>query len=360
MWSEDMLQACHVTYLRDQRYECDTVEQLLSQANYITHSVRTQSALIDTVLLQQIDILLLHDGIVGIDYNSIFSILRHSRPNLPIILISSELQQTILTEYFKFGMTDYLPKSKLCQLDTTIKRAWHNSHIQQLQYSAYDRIVRVEQRFAEVFPAYSTVFAIIHADTGRILATNYNLAQLIHLPNKQPLIGCKLEQLGLYLPDQARNLGHEDIQRLITGYTYTVQYNGSVRQITLTLSAEPITIDTQACYLLIGNLPLPEIQRRELIPSERILQQQQAQERPMFITRLFDGRYVDANRAWLQLCGYERDELLIQGRSMIKLWAKPAHRSRLLKQHRSTQGEQQFEYVLQRKSGELIVGLMTV
>jgi PAS domain S-box-containing protein len=348
MWSEDMEQRCHVLHLRDQREECDIAEQLINQTNntYTVTNVYTSSALLDALLMGESDIILIHDSILGIDYCVLLSLIQHSNPTIPIIFILSDMSQPLLTEYFKHGLSDYLPNTKLCQLGQLLKRVWQHSCSQQLQRSAYSTILRVERRFAEVFPSYSTLFAIISADTGEVLAANHNFSQIIHPSHKQPLIGSTIEQLALYIPEHTTMLNLSKLRQLVSGYTYTIAYETALSTIQLTVSAEAITVDSRDCYLLIT--------------SELLLQQLQAQERPMFITRLSDGRYVEANTAWLQLCGYDRDEVLVQGRSIVKLWAKPAHRSRLLHHYEHMGTDPQFEYVLRRKSGELIIGLMTV
>ena len=72
----------------------------------------------------------------------------------------------------------------------------------------------------------------------------------------------------------------------------------------------------------------------------------------MLITRVSDGRYLDANRADEQTLGYSREELL--GRTVFEIgaWASPEDRARFLARLREEKIVQGYETTILTKAGE--------
>ncbi len=72
------------------------------------------------------------------------------------------------------------------------------------------------------------------------------------------------------------------------------------------------------------------------------------------ITRLSDGRFMDANDAFLGLSGYKLAELVSEDTLKLEIWARPEDRSKMLKTLEEQGRLQDFETRFRRKSGEIM------
>ena len=79
----------------------------------------------------------------------------------------------------------------------------------------------------------------------------------------------------------------------------------------------------------------------------------------MSLTRLADGKYLDANQALLDLVGYSRDEVI--GRTSVEagIWVDPNERSRMAEDVRRDSFMRDFEAQFWKKTGEVVWGLMS-
>jgi PAS domain S-box-containing protein len=72
------------------------------------------------------------------------------------------------------------------------------------------------------------------------------------------------------------------------------------------------------------------------------------------LTTLPDGRYLDANTAWLKLFEWSRDEVLGRTVAELNIWADPARRATLLAELQQHDTVQDFEMELRTKSGRRV------
>jgi len=70
------------------------------------------------------------------------------------------------------------------------------------------------------------------------------------------------------------------------------------------------------------------------------------------ISREGDGRYVDANDAFLKLVGYRREELLGKTAHNLSIWIEPADRNKMLEQLENAKPIEPLETRFRAKSGE--------
>jgi len=80
----------------------------------------------------------------------------------------------------------------------------------------------------------------------------------------------------------------------------------------------------------------------------------------MSLTRLDDGRYLDANQALLDLVGYSREEVI--GRTSLELgiWTDLGERTRMTEDVRRNSALRDFEVHLRRRNGDFFWGLISV
>ncbi len=76
----------------------------------------------------------------------------------------------------------------------------------------------------------------------------------------------------------------------------------------------------------------------------------------MSITTFAEGRFIVANESFLQVLGYNREEIIGRTASDINLWVSP-ERSEIIKMFQENKTVKNLECIFSKKSGELITGL---
>ena len=119
-----------------------------------------------------------------------------------------------------------------------------------------------------------------------------------------------------------------------------------VHTVTLIAIAVSLYYARRTAATTAHRLRLSERRFRELFESSPI---------GTLITRVSDGRYLDANRADESTLGYTRDELL--GRTVIEIgaWASDGERNQFLQKLREGNGVEEFETRMRNKAGEPVV-----
>ena len=77
------------------------------------------------------------------------------------------------------------------------------------------------------------------------------------------------------------------------------------------------------------------------------------------INRLSDGAYVDVNKAFLNITGYEHQEVLGQSSLHLSIWADPSDRLKLTEALRANSVCHNLEAQFRKKDGTLVWGLMS-
>jgi diguanylate cyclase (GGDEF)-like protein/PAS domain S-box-containing protein len=127
------------------------------------------------------------------------------------------------------------------------------------------------------------------------------------------------------------------------------------------VSAAWIELDHQK-QMLMSAVDITDVRRAEELlrrSEERFEKIFQASPDAIVISRLSDGRYLEVNRRWLELFGYEREEILGHTSLELGVWADPAERPRFVEQivaHGALQG---FEARFRRKSGAIIDAVLS-
>ncbi|HZX32146.1 MAG TPA: response regulator [Rhodocyclaceae bacterium] len=106
----------------------------------------------------------------------------------------------------------------------------------------------------------------------------------------------------------------------------------------------------------------------EIIQSRQALEKSEARYRTAFhttqdaiaITLMEDGRYLDVNPAFLQMSGYEREELIGRTSFEIGIWASPEDRQAAAESVRSGAPLERIETLFRRKNGEVLWCIFSV
>lgn len=80
---------------------------------------------------------------------------------------------------------------------------------------------------------------------------------------------------------------------------------------------------------------------------------------PISINRLADGRFVEVNKAYLELCGYQREEIIGFTDLQLRVWANLKDRAYLIREVIQKGSLHNFEAILRMKSGKMLTFLIS-
>ena len=79
----------------------------------------------------------------------------------------------------------------------------------------------------------------------------------------------------------------------------------------------------------------------------------------MTISNLAEGRYLEVNDAFLQMVGYEKQEVLGRTTLELGLWVNPSHREKLLATLQKKRKLKSAEFLFRTKAGDIRYGLLS-
>jgi diguanylate cyclase (GGDEF)-like protein/PAS domain S-box-containing protein len=244
-----------------------------------------------------------------------------------------------------------------------IVRVLTNTMIRTLRESrsARDRLERSEERFAKMIQATPAATTITRYEDGTFLEANRAALDLFGR-TRDEMIGQTALSLGAW-PNP------EDRSRLMVSMNAGEPVNlrpvsirrksGEMRDILV--SAAWVEIDQQK-QMLMSAVDITDVHRAEELlrrSEERFEKIFQASPDAIVISRLSDGRYLEVNQRWLELFGYEREEIIGRTSLDMGIWADPAERPRFVEQivaHGALQG---FETRFRKKSGAIIDAVLS-
>src|SRR6185503_2513534 len=93
--------------------------------------------------------------------------------------------------------------------------------------------------------------------------------------------------------------------------------------------------------------------------EERFATAFKANPQPMTLTRLADGRFVDVNKAFLDVTGYNRDEVVGHTAVELRIWETPAVRDDFIQQLKEGRSLVNVEKRIRTKDGSFRLLLMS-
>ena len=269
------------------------------------------------------------------------TIWRDKKCAAPFIFISGTLGEQDAVEALKQGASDYLLKDNLTRLIPAVDRALREVR---------DRVEREQERVRgeqSLRTSEARFRALIENSSDGILVLNTKGEPLFSSPSVQRILGYQpSESLGNFL-----ELTHsEDRHEALLGLQHcTSEQAVSYRLRLCHKSGGWRVIDCVYSNLLnepaVGGIVINFRDVTEASLADEALTKSEEKFSKAFrssplavtISTKHEGRYLDANEAFLRMLGYSRSEII--GRSSVQLgvWAKPEER-RTLMRHLDNQG----------------------
>jgi two-component system, cell cycle sensor histidine kinase and response regulator CckA len=192
---------------------------------------------------------------------------------------------------------------------------------------AEQELLASETRYRRLFEAAKDGILILDAGTGQIVDVNPFLAELLGY-SRDKMLGKKLWEIGLF-EDTSRS---QALFAELQGKEY-VRYEDLPLQ---TLRGEVMDVEFVSNVYLVDGTKVIQCNIRDITErrrTEKALRDSERKYRTLFedsIDALYltmaGGTLIDANQAFLDLLGYEKEEMV--GHSVLKTYADPADRQR--------------------------------
>ena len=238
-----------------------------------------------------------------------------------------------------------------------LRHSFHHHSIITASISLKFENMRLLREVAEL--KYRTLFeqspdGIVLMDTeGHIL--DFNKAAHLQLGYSRE------EFAGLRITDIVAAESEEDIQKRLEEILRNGKYEHEVQHTTKQGEMRDVNVNSQT-LVLSGQTILHTIWR-DITESKRVeqaLRESEARFSAVFraspvgisISRIADGRVVDANDAFLNIFGLEREEVIGRTSNELRLWADPEERDRMVNILREKGRIEDFEVKFRRESGE--------
>lgn len=327
--------------------------------------LRAQCTRIDTLdeLYQSLDaggwdIILYDYNVPQLNFEDNFALIQQRLPDTPVILVLGSVGEEKAVALLKLGVWDFLLKDNLTLLVPYIQRCLREVSERFAPKSA-EKELGEQQKLLTVVVEGSTDAIFVKDLHGRYLLVNQAAAQFVGKPADQ-IIG---HDVSFIFPAAiATEVMDIDKAIMSSGKIQTHE-----KYIT-TLSGEQLIFDVTKGPMLDYNGQvsgifgifhnITERKKRELalIESEsRFSTVFNRNPIAIGISNYASEKFIDVNEAYLQLSGYERNEVIGHTAIELNLWVYPEEKARMyMSQSLSEHGQiQNQEFLFRTKNGEI-------
>lgn len=210
-----------------------------------------------------------------------------------------------------------------------------------------------EQRFASIFTQSPIGMALSRSSDGQLVDVNPAITQLLGF-SRTEMLGHTAVELGIWgrIEDRLGLMKQMQANKQVINFE-TISRTKSGAELTVLISAQIVEINQEAFFL--GEI----IDITDRKRAEEALRESEKRFASIFnyspiamvVSRLSDGRMIDANPATQTLLGYSREEMIGHTAAELQTWDNLQERPALVEQLRSQKRVTNFETVARMKSG---------
>ena len=234
--------------------------------------------------------------------------------------------------------------------------------------AAAEALRRSEERYRTAFQTSHDAISISRLEDGLYLDVNQAFLRTFGYKHEE-IIGRTSLELLIWADPNDRQKMVDVLRRDSVCENLEVRFRRRSGQVFWVLvSASVIELDGGAFALfVIRDISAAKAASERLAAAMDALRGSETRYRTAFetsldsinITRLSDGKYVEVNKAFLDVIGYERNEVI--GRTSLELgiWADPRDRENVVEILRQNSDCRDYEGQFKKKNGETFWGLMS-
>jgi len=225
-----------------------------------------------------------------------------------------------------------------------------------------------EARYQAAFETTSDTVTISRLNDGVYIECNQAFLDVMGY-EREEVVGRTSRELNIWTDRSDRDLLAEELRKHAHCRELVARFRKKNGEIVWgQMSASIMAVNGVDCMLCIArDISAAKAAEERLAAAQRALQASETRYRTAFqtsidainINRLSDGCYVDCNQAFLNIVGYERNEVIGRTSLELNIWANPRDRKNLveiLRQHRNCRD---LEAQFRKKNGEVFWGQMS-
>jgi PAS domain S-box-containing protein len=142
---------------------------------------------------------------------AVLQLLREINPELPLIIVSGEIDLDLAVSLVKGGAQDYIPKRELSRLPAVIDRSLKDRQVRRERQRDADTLRASETRYRRLFETAQDGILLIDATTEEITDINPYLINLLG-ETREWFIGKKLWEIGFFTDTHASKQTFNELQ----------------------------------------------------------------------------------------------------------------------------------------------------
>ena len=314
-----------VLHIEDQEQDVALVTRHLTRAGYdlTIRRVETAESMKAALESEEWDVVLCDYSMPHFHALAALEVLKEKGLDIPFIIISGTVGETVAVEAMRAGAHDYLMKDNLARLATTIEREKQEAENHRARKRAEESLKASEAELSVLFAALTDVVLVLDRD-GRYLKVAPTSATYLYKPPSE-LLGKTVQEV---FPKEEADFFLTHIRRALDeGCMHRTDYSMVVeggREVWFDCSVSPMTPDS---VVWIGR----DVTEGKL--AEKALTESEARKAAILESALdcivtidTDGKVIEINPAAESTFGYTRDEAV--GKSMSELIIPPHFRRR--------------------------------
>lgn len=216
-----------------------------------------------------------------------------------------------------------------------------------------------EVRFHSFFEDNGSAMLLIEPEKGTIVAANRAAADYYGYPQDR-LTGMLIEEINTLSPEEAARERTRAVREVRSFFNFAHRLaSGEVRDVEV--YSAPISVYGRTLlYSIVHDVTERRAAQKALRASEQryrtIFQMSQD---AIAISRLSDQTYIEVNQAFLDIIGYDRDEVIGRTREQMDIWVDPRARQKMIQTLREGSSCQNLETQFRRKCGSVFWGLIS-
>jgi len=219
-----------------------------------------------------------------------------------------------------------------------------------------------EERYRTAFETSLDAININRMDNGTFIECNRAFLDITGY-NREEVIGRTSEELDIWADHRDRQRLFEMLRQKSSCRDLEARFRKKNGEVCLGLmSASMIELDGVPCMLcMTRDISEAKVAEERLAAAQEALRVSEERYRTAFqtsldginINRLSDGLYIECNKAFLDIMGYEREEIIGKTSLELGIWSDLRNRQRLVEILRQNSSCRDLEVQFRKKSGEV-------
>ncbi len=276
---------------------------------------------------------------------------RELRPEIPLIIVSGEIDLDLAVSLMRDGALDYIQKHQLARLPSAIERTLREVATRREKQQIEQALRRSQRNFDLFFNTIDDLLFVLDR-SGNILHVNQAVIRTLGYTEAE-LIGQHAVSMH---PAERRSEAAHILAEMAAGRASSCPVPLAAKD------GRQVPVETRvvagewngdpALYSISHNIS------RLLLSEEKFSRAFHASPVLMAISTVAEGRYLDVNQAFLARLGFERQEVIGRTNAELGIYADPADLARP-GGGEARLSDQTFELRLRTKSGEVLTGIFS-